>query len=278
MGGGAASADRRAVPGDGGYHAATGHAAVARFHQPHILDDHRRLAAGGRHRGNGAVRPCSHPGKVLGQKAPSFKRVLAIISAVLGACIAIYTGILLCVLLNHPLWNTPLLPVLFIVSAFDTGIALVCLYLCMGKPLGETEASAISKPIATEAAAENSAPAARQASEDAAALAKMAALLERCSIGLIAAEALVLAALLLMTSSAEEAGALSVWVLIAGPLAVPFWAVLIAAGLAVPFALELLQLKGKHAKWMAPTAPLLILVGGCALRFLILYAGLPLAM
>lgn len=217
-------------------------------------------------------------GKVLGQKAPSFKRVLAIISAVLGACIAIYTGILLCVLLNHPLWNTPLLPVLFTVSAFDTGIALVCLYLCMGKPLGETEASAISKPIATEAAAENSAPAARQASEDAAALAKMAALLERCSIGLIAAEALVLAALLLMTSSAEEAGALSVWVLIAGPLAVPFWAVLIAAGLAVPFALELLQLKGKHAKWMAPTAPLLILVGGCALRFLILYAGLPLAM
>lgn len=217
--------------------------------------------------------------KVLGQKAPAVKRVLAIISAVLGACIAIYTGILLCVLLNHPLWNTPLLPVLFTVSAFDTGIALICTYLCLGKPLGAAkEAPAKDAPSEPDAVDGEKAATAMKVTEDAAVLGKMTALLEKCSVGLIAAEAVVLAVLLLMTSGAGEAGALSAWVLTTGPLAVPFWVILIVAGLAVPLVLELLQLKGNHAKWMALASPLLILVGGCALRFLILYAGLPLAL
>ena len=204
--------------------------------------------------------------KVLGQKAGAAQRVLAAISAVLGTCIAIYTGILLCVLVNHPLWNTPLLPVLFTVSALDTGIALVCLHLALAKPAKEAvEAQPAEK-------------AAEDAPEQKAAAKPLVALLEKCSVGLIAAEAVVLALLLALVNGAGTVGALSVWVLAAGPLAAPFWGLLVVAGLAIPLALELLQLKGRHAQWMAVAAPALILAGGLALRFLILYAGLPLGL
>lgn len=204
--------------------------------------------------------------KVLGQKAGAAQRVLAAISAVLGTCIAIYTGILLCVLVNHPLWNTPLLPVLFTVSALDTGIALVCLYLALAKPA----------KVAVEA--QPAEKAAEDAPEQKAAAESLVPLLEKCSVGLIAAEAVVLVLLLALVNGAGTVGALSVWVLAAGPLAAPFWGLLVVAGLAVPLALELLQLKGRHAQWMAVAAPALILAGGLALRFLILYAGLPLGL
>ena len=208
--------------------------------------------------------------KVLGQKAGAAQRVLAAICAVLGTCIAIYTGILLCVLVNHPLWNTPLLPVLFTVSALDTGIALVCLHLALAKPAkGAVEAESTEK--SAEGVAEQKAAAPNGA-------APPVALLEKCSVGLIAAEAVVLVLLLALVNGAGTVGALSVWVLAAGPLAAPFWGLLVVAGLAVPLVLELLQLKGRHAQWMAVAAPALILAGGLALRFLILYAGLPLGL
>ena len=43
----------------------------------------------------------------------------------LGAFVAVYTGMLLMSAGSVPLWDTPLLPLLFTVSAFDTGVALV---------------------------------------------------------------------------------------------------------------------------------------------------------
>ena len=51
--------------------------------------------------------------------------VLAIVGIVLGIGVAAYTGILLMSAPGVPLWNTPLLPFLFTVSGLDTGIALV---------------------------------------------------------------------------------------------------------------------------------------------------------
>ena len=52
---------------------------------------------------------------------------LEIVGAVLGICVAIYTGCLLGVCKTFPLWNTALLPILFLVSAMSTGMAAVLL-------------------------------------------------------------------------------------------------------------------------------------------------------
>lgn len=52
------------------------------------------------------------------------KRVLCSVGIVLAVGTAVYTGVLLSVVRAVPLWNTPLLPALFLVSAISTGMGL----------------------------------------------------------------------------------------------------------------------------------------------------------
>jgi formate-dependent nitrite reductase membrane component NrfD len=52
------------------------------------------------------------------------KRVVCSIGSVLAVATAVYTGVLLSVVTAIPLWNTPLLPALFLVSAVSTGMGL----------------------------------------------------------------------------------------------------------------------------------------------------------
>ena len=63
--------------------------------------------------------------KPLKKIAPIAVRILAVIGIPVSLGVAIYTGILLGVLEFIPLWNTWLLPLLFTVSAIDTGMAAV---------------------------------------------------------------------------------------------------------------------------------------------------------
>lgn len=246
--------------------------------------------------------------KVLGSKAPAVKRVLAVVAAVLGGCVALYTGILIGVLVNHPLWNSWIVPVLFTVSAIDTGLALITAYLCLGRPVAAPkkranagsggsaakapanaafatasagEAAAISaasvEAVVTEVTVEEVSPA------DQAELSKLTSLVEKSSAVLIVAELLVLALFLLMANGAGEVGALSVWVLTAGPLAAPFWLLLVVCGLVLPLIAEVLIITkspavARNAKPVTLLASALVLIGGCALRFLVLYAGLPLSL
>jgi len=52
------------------------------------------------------------------------KRVVCSVGCVLAVGTAVYTGVLLAVVKAVPLWNTPVLPVLFLVSAISTGMGL----------------------------------------------------------------------------------------------------------------------------------------------------------
>lgn len=52
---------------------------------------------------------------------------LSWVGAILSVCVMAYTGILLAVLQNIPLWNTALLPCLFTVSAISTGVSLTAI-------------------------------------------------------------------------------------------------------------------------------------------------------
>lgn len=57
--------------------------------------------------------------------AVSSRKAFMILGLIFGLGVAIYTGILLMAAPGVPLWNTILLPILFTVSALDTGVALV---------------------------------------------------------------------------------------------------------------------------------------------------------
>ena len=76
-----------------------------------------------------------------------------VLGMVIALCVAIYTGILLMKAPGVPFWNTALLPVLFTVSAMDTGVAFMALLLAVFEPAEHTtsrtlEASTICLIIA----------------------------------------------------------------------------------------------------------------------------------
>ncbi|MBI9063437.1 MAG: polysulfide reductase NrfD [Marinilabiliaceae bacterium] len=56
-----------------------------------------------------------------------------------------------------------------------------------------------------------------------------------------------------------------------GPFTAPFWVLVVGFGLMIPATLEILELRNKKIPYMV--APVLVLVGGFAFRFIITYAG-----
>lgn len=193
----------------------------------------------------------AHAWSWFAKRQNAIRKILAIVGIALGAFVAVYTGMLLMTAAGIPLWNTPLLPLLFAVSAFDTGVALV-----------EIVAIVVSKR-------EGLAPKARQ-------------LLERIVVVLVVVECVVLAVFLTSmlngdTSSALQATAAeSASLLVSGVLAPYFWGLVVVCGLIVPLAMALVGLvahKKENKAFMAIGA-LGALIGGCELRFLMLAAGL----
>jgi formate-dependent nitrite reductase membrane component NrfD len=67
----------------------------------------------------------------LNERIEPLRRILALINIPLGIGVAVYTGILLGAMPSRPLWNSPILAMLFLVSALSTGIAIIILARCL---------------------------------------------------------------------------------------------------------------------------------------------------
>lgn len=172
---------------------------------------------------------------------------------VLGLCVAVYTGILLMKAPGVPFWHTELLPLLFTVSALDTGVAFTAILFAALEP----QAHGVSR------------------------------VLEASTACLIVAESVVLT--LFATTmlaggtplfetmepgyAATAAASAQSW--LSGQLAVPFWALLVVIGLAIPLALDVVQLarRCEKARVLAIVSGICVLIGGCTLRFITLLAG-----
>lgn len=180
---------------------------------------------------------------------PGWLDVVGIVAAV---CVAMYTGALLGVCHTFPLWNSAILPLLFLVSALSTGIALV---------LG---VGAVKYPHEFDEVG----------------------LLKKGHYVLPWIEIVMIACLLFITASNSEAGWLSVQSLVSGSYALWFWLGFVAIGLVAPACVEtyLLFVAGKHFEdsaaghRIACVADAGVLFGGFLLRYLIVVAALPLVM
>ncbi len=165
--------------------------------------------------------------------ADAWRRRLAILGVPLGLSVAVYTAVLLGVLVARPLWNTPLLALLFVLSALSSAAAL----LMVLAPRGDHR------------------------------------LLSSVDIALIAAEVIVLAGILayglVSFTPARDAVIVlmrdfgwSFWggVVLLGllvPLAVEWWALRRRA----------------HSRVLTAGAAILVLAGGFLLRYVVVYAG-----
>lgn len=176
----------------------------------------------------------------------SIRRVLASVGAVLAVGVGIYTGILLSVVRAVPLWNTPLLPLLFLVSAGSTGMGLTI-------DLGAT-----------------------MAVPD---VARRFHALPIIHIVLIGLEAvligLVLAAAWLKGGVAAESALL----MVSGPHSIIFWAFVVFPGLFFPFVVHAYAIGARrHGAVSGILSGAGIVIAGLFLRYLIVFSGIPVAL
>lgn len=182
--------------------------------------------------------------------------ILAVAGIVLGVCVAVYTGMLLMFAQGVPLWNTLLLPCLFTVSALGTGVALVEIISVIVE----------KKEAATQ---------------------RVRRMLGVSVVILVILESLVLLAFVLTMLSGNVTNAFSLGasamaatasatILVSGSLAPYFWALVVVCGLAVPLlaAIAGLLMREKHNLGLIVAGATGALIGGCALRFLVIMAGM----
>lgn len=196
-------------------------------------------------------------------KAGAYK-VLIPIGMVLGVGVAVYTGILLMSAPGVPFWNTALLPCLFTVSALDTGVALVeVISLVLEK---RNTSSSSEDDADSEVALRN--------------VERSHSVTNRIVVVLVILEVIVLMALLMTSvfggdSVNATTAALSARTLIWGQLAPSFWAFVVCLGLILPLVVAAIGAKKRTlSSTLVFTGAFGAMLGGCALRFLVLAVGL----
>jgi formate-dependent nitrite reductase membrane component NrfD len=186
-----------------------------------------------------------------------YRRALAWICVPLGIGVAVYTGIMLGAMPARPLWNSPILAALFVLSALSSGVASIIL---AGVFFGRK-----SRDASIRADYENS------------------------NYLLITSDALLLGGELMVVFLFILFAHLTIGdvrysmaaILPGGQLAYLFWGLVVIGGLMIPFFIELVQIiprllygqKFKSILAVEIFVPLAILAGGFALRYTIVIAG-----
>ena len=191
---------------------------------------------------------------------PALVRSLAWANVALGAALGIYTGVLLNTMVARPLWNSAILGPLFLVSGLSAGAAVLHLATAL-LPHRRVSGSALADALAALWQPLGEAAPPKQTSDE----------LIRADLAFLAVELVLLGLLLanLFSSSASHAAAGSL--LVSGAYAPAFWLLIVAAGLLVPIVLQGLELAHCIPHTVVPA--ILVLVGGLALRWVMVSAG-----
>lgn len=184
------------------------------------------------------------------RRLPAWVRVLPAVGALLGVTVMTYTGLLLQSLAAVPLWDTPLLPCLFVASSLSCGVALM---------LAVVRLSGVARHFEVVA---------RQ--------------WECVDVAILVAEAAVATAFVIaqvMRAQSGETGTLlalsaSLQTLLVGPDAWVFWGMFSCVGIAVPLVLACVSLLAKPSPLMPFAQAACALVGAFAMRWSIVTAGM----
>ncbi|MGD2206117.1 MAG: polysulfide reductase NrfD [Anaerolineae bacterium] len=173
------------------------------------------------------------------------KRVLCSVGVVLAVGTAIYTGVLLSVVQAVPLWNTPVLPALFLVSAISTGAGL-SIDLTAALVVPEEPRRFKNLPL-----------------------------IHMLIIGL---EIALLALLLVLALNQGGEAAESANLLLRGDQMIIFWALVIGLGMILPFLVHGYDLvRRRHSYVAGVLSGAGVVLAGLFIRYLIVTAAIPMA-
>ncbi len=209
-----------------------------------------------------------------GDDRSSLRRALAWIAIPLGISVAIYTGVMLGVMPARPFWNTPMLALLFLVSALSGGTAGVLLL------------KAIFNPGGNHAGDNHAGDGKATGKKASAALVKSSGqseyLLASSDLVFIAFEFLAIFLFLIFAQMAIGAQAQALKVILpGGELAVLFWGGVVLIGLVIPLIIELRYVVPTlvyHKPYTAPRSmemlvAVIVLAGAFLLRYVVVIAG-----
>jgi formate-dependent nitrite reductase membrane component NrfD len=191
---------------------------------------------------------------------PARMRWLGAINIAFGVAVGIYTGILLNTMVARPLWNTSVLPLLFLVSGLSAAAAGMHLATAVfpGRPaprglIGGLLA-AMTQPLGPQPPEKRTADA-----------------LVRADVALLVVELVLIALLLLSLATSTLSQIEAARLLFSGRYAMVFWVGVIAIGIVVPIVLQALELSHRIPHTVLPAV--LVLAGGFALRWVLVNAG-----
>jgi formate-dependent nitrite reductase membrane component NrfD len=172
-------------------------------------------------------------GRLIVDWCERYRTEIALAVIPFAVALGIYTGILLSAFGARPFWNSGVLGLLFLVSGMSTAAALVVLL-------------------------------ARQRSEK--------DLFTRIDLVLIMAEIALVALSLISLASGSGQHIDALQSVMGGSYTLAFWVLFVGIGLLIPMLLEILEISG-ISKSLAMLAPVLVLIGGYALRQVVMDAG-----
>jgi formate-dependent nitrite reductase membrane component NrfD len=193
----------------------------------------------------------------LSNRLDPVRKALAWVNVPLGISVAVYTGILLGAMPSRPLWNSPILALLFMISALSTGVAAIILVRTIFHRKGSD--SAVEQQFHDSAY-----------------------LLTATDVMLIGFELMVIFLFVMFAhlTIGNVKYAVSV-ILPGGDMALMFWVWVVLVGLLMPALVELVYVVPKllyHRDYAAPkgvevAVSIAVLIGGFMLRYVIVIAG-----
>lgn len=181
-----------------------------------------------------------------------YRRRVAIVGSVFAVGVAIYTGVLISVVGPAvPFWSIhilpflpiPMMPVLFLVSALSTGMALAF-----------DLAATIAVPHIQEQVRS----------------------MDLVHVVFIGLESILIGLLLIVALGEGGVTAESARLIMFGPLRLVFWLGVVSIGLVIPFLIHAYAVgTGRHSLWLGLGAGAGIVLAGLFLRYLIVTAGIP---
>lgn len=177
-----------------------------------------------------------------------------------GVALGIYTGILLGALGARPLWNSALLGPLFLFSGLSTAAALLHGILVLTLPDDERPDFA-DFLLSTLARWSQARPLDT----------RVAPTLARADNSFLTIELTLLGLFLIGLVTSTQAQQDAARLLLGGPYAAAFWVFVVGMGITIPLLLQFLELRHTIRHTLVPAV--LVLCGGLALRFVLVFAG-----
>jgi formate-dependent nitrite reductase membrane component NrfD len=193
----------------------------------------------------------------LGDRLDVVRKALAWVCVPLGIAVAVYTGVMLGAMPARPFWNSPILALLFLISALSTGVATIIL----ARSLAHRKSA--DPKIERE-------------------FHQSAYLLTASDVMLIGFELMIIFLFVMFAHLTIGASKYAVAVILpGGALVGTFWVWVVSIGLVMPALIELIYVIPKllyHRDYAAPRSieiavPIAVLVGGFMLRYVVVIAG-----